>query len=110
MFGDIGHGMVLLLFALVLCIKHAEIASWKYLKAFLPHRYMLLLMGLFSLYCGFIYNEYLSVNLNFFGSCYQLAQVYAITNAARKAMPCPESLTASIPSGWIPYGVSLVTH
>jgi len=71
MFGDVGHGLALLLFAVILCARQEEVATWKYLNAFLPHRYMLLLMGFFSLYCGLIYNEYLSINLNLFGSCYQ---------------------------------------
>ena len=30
-------------------------------------RYMLLLMGLFAVYCGFIYNEFLCLGLDLFG-------------------------------------------
>lgn len=33
-------------------------------------RYMLLLMGFFATYCGFIYNDMMAMPLNLFGSCY----------------------------------------
>lgn len=41
-------------------------------KALIPIRYMLMLMGFFACYNGFIYNDFLSLGLNLFGSCYQL--------------------------------------
>jgi V-type H+-transporting ATPase subunit a len=31
---------------------------------------MLLLMGFFATYCGFIYNDMMAMPLNLFGSCY----------------------------------------
>ena len=34
-------------------------------------RFLLLLMGFFALYCGFIYNDFLSMPWNLFGTCWK---------------------------------------
>ena len=67
MFGDIGHGGVLLSFAL--WITYSE-AGKKLLPDVYAYRYLMLLMGIFSFYSGWIYNEFFSIPLNVFGSCY----------------------------------------
>lgn len=71
MFGDIGHGLMLLATTIFLILKEK---SWKHKKlhdliqpAF-DGRYILLLMGLFSIYAGFIYNEMFAVANNLFGT------------------------------------------
>ena len=33
-------------------------------------RYMITLMGFFSIYCGFVYNDLAGFNMNFFNSCF----------------------------------------
>ena len=39
--------------------------------AFVPYRYLVVLMGFFALYCGCIYNEFMSIPSNLWGSCYE---------------------------------------
>ena len=41
------------------------------LKPLLPVRYLISLMGLFACFCGFIYNDMMSLTLDF-GTCYNL--------------------------------------
>ena len=70
MFGDIGHGSVLFIFALYLCIFNKSIMKSKsILSAMVPHRYFFVLMGFFALYCGLLYNDFLSIPV-YFKSCY----------------------------------------
>lgn len=64
MFGDVGHGFGLLCFALFMIYKEKEWANQKLNELIeLPFagRYVILLMSLFAIYCGFLYNEILSV-------------------------------------------------
>ena len=70
MYGDIGHGLILFLFALYLCIFNKDLANSP-LKAVLFARYFLLLMGFFATYCGLLYNDFLSMPIDG-GSCYEL--------------------------------------
>jgi V-type H+-transporting ATPase subunit a len=75
MFGDIAHGAILLALGLLLIFRPNAHPTVELLH---PHRHTIALMGFFSCYCGFIYNEYLSLSLNLFGSCYQLDEDRAV--------------------------------
>ena len=69
MFGDIFHGTILLAFSIWLC--NAKRSPGSLAESFGPVRYIFLLMGLFSMYCGFIYNDMTSMGTEFFGkSCF----------------------------------------
>lgn len=72
MFGDIGHGGLLFLVGLYLLIFKDKILADKTsaLRAVVPARYLITLMGFFAFYAGLIYNDFLSLNLNLFGSCW----------------------------------------
>jgi len=79
MFGDIGHGLILLLFAIYICVNAEEIKNIKnsLFKPLLPGRYLLLFMGFFAFYCGCIYNEFFSIAVPFLGgSCYNGERAY----------------------------------
>jgi V-type H+-transporting ATPase subunit a len=69
MFGDMGHGSVLLIFGLVLVLFNEQIKKTP-LKAASELRYLLLLMGFMATYCGFIFNEFFAMPVNIFDSCY----------------------------------------
>ena len=72
MYGDIGHGGCLFLFGIYLTHQKDNIEKNKSVfKAFLPFRYLLLFMGFFAFYCGWMYNDFLSIPLGIFGTCYE---------------------------------------
>ena len=69
MFGDIGHGGALFAFGAYLVYKGKDLLNTP-LADIVPLRYLLAMMGFFAFYCGFIYNDFLALPTNLFGSCY----------------------------------------
>ncbi|KAL7721569.1 V-type proton ATPase subunit a [Entamoeba marina] len=73
MFGDGGHGIIITLFALVMIILQEKIKKTQLNEIFemlFDSRYMILLMGLFSIYCGMIYNEWFGIQIDLFGTAW----------------------------------------
>lgn len=72
MFGDIGHGLIMALFGWWMVQKERIIAinivRNEIFQIMFAGRYVILLMGLFSIYAGILYNDMFGCSLNFFGS------------------------------------------
>lgn len=74
MFGDVGHGIILLLFAIALIAMEKKMDSMKGggdgdgFNLIYGGRYIILLMGIFSIYTGFIYNDLFAKPLKIFPS------------------------------------------
>lgn len=85
MFGDIGHGFLMFLFALYLVLNEKKLAqnNGEIFQMFFGGRYMMLMMGAFSIFTGAIYNDIFSLSLNVFKSGFDWPTNYNSTDAVQ---------------------------
>lgn len=76
MFGDAGHGFLALMAAAYMCKNEnsikKKIKGNEIFEIFFGGRYIILLMSMFSIYTGFLYNDMFSKQTNIFGSSWRV--------------------------------------
>ena len=79
MFGDAGHGVIMLTAALWMIIQEKSLEPKRNISEifniFFGGRYIVFLMSVFSIYTGLIYNDIFSKSVNLFGSHWHVANL-----------------------------------
>jgi V-type H+-transporting ATPase subunit a len=107
MFGDIGHAIVLICFGGYLVIAEKKFmgkkGSSEIFNIFFAGRYIILLMGIFSMYTGFVYNDIFSKSMNIFGSS------WSVNMSKLQALELEEqmNLNPSFDYGGTPYFIGM---
>jgi V-type H+-transporting ATPase subunit a len=110
MFGDVGHGLLLLLAGLFCVQKAEELKSIPgYGQVIYDVRYLLASMGFFAFYAGLLYNDFFSLGLTLFESRYVEGPVGA-DHTQVELIPTFDAKNEIGDSGPYPFGLDPVWH
>lgn len=78
MFGDCGHGLVLTLMAVWVIVLQEKLSHWRseFVVVLVEGRFIILLMGLFSIYTGLIYNDCFSKSFSIYSSSWSVRHMF----------------------------------
>lgn len=71
MFGDVAHGGLMFIFGIVITLG-ADKLKGTWCQVFVDVRYMILLMGMFATFNGFMYNDFASIPIEIGSSCFEV--------------------------------------
>lgn len=102
MYGDIGHGGIVCIFGLflVLAYNKLKLVDEELTQMMLYGRYLILMMGSFAIFSGFVYNDFFSLGVDIFGSRYVEGPVTAPNKT--EYVPKGGSLKSPYPFGFDP--------
>jgi V-type H+-transporting ATPase subunit a len=102
MYGDTAHGSLLTAFGLLMVLRGKQFLAKDpdddILGMAVSARWVLLLMGVFAVYMGFIYNETLGIGFDYFGTAWQ----WACSNVGGKSVNCGPKPTGTYSFGLDP--------
>ncbi|THG98053.1 hypothetical protein EW026_g4069 [Hermanssonia centrifuga] len=101
MFGDIGHGFIIFLAALWMILREKQWAKadlGEIIGTFFYGRYIILLMGTFSIYTGLIYNDIFSKSLHLFHSGWEWPEPHG--NETVSAIPNEHTYPFGLDPAW----------
>lgn len=107
MFGDMGHGAILLAFAILIVMSKSQKTTKSFFSevvvATYPYRYLFLSMGAFAVYSGLIYNEFFGMSLPLFHTCYKRLAKRFVKRTAECVYPVGIDTVWSMSSNEIAY-------
>ncbi len=113
MFGDLGHALLMLMFAVYLIKNEKQLGAEPQGEIFgmaFGGRYCILLMSIFSLYTGLLYNEFFSVPMTFAGPSTFVCPSNPTGNPSTWDA-CPEAkISGLVPTGTYGFGADPVWH